>query len=144
MNEWGKVIALKGKTAILSIQRSKECEQCRKCRLGRGEQEMVGEARNKIGAEVGDMVEVGDQAINWSERLLIETGIPLTDGIAGAIIGYILAKVFNVNTSNIIWITVTAIIFIIISYVISRKQLIEVSNLKTKKLVINSIIHKEG
>jgi len=144
LNEWGKVIALKGKTAVLSIQKSDECEKCRKCRPGRGEKEMVGEAKNKIGARIGDTVEVRDHIVNWAERLLIETGIPLTDGIIGGMVGYMLAKLFNMDAAKYIWIISTAVVFVIVSYIFSKRQLIEISNLKTKKLVVSSIIHKEG
>jgi len=144
LNEWGKVIALKGKTAILSIQKSDECEKCRKCRVGRGEKEMIGEARNKIGARIGDTVEIGNHSVSWGERLFIEAAIPLSDGIIGAIVGYMLAKILKMNAMVLVWIMGTALIFIIVSYIISKKQLIEISNLKTKKLDVNLIIHEEG
>jgi len=144
LNEWGKVVSLKGKTAVLSIQKSDECEKCRKCRQGRGEKEMVAEARNKVGAEIGDTVEVSDQDINWVERVLIEIGIPLSDGIIGGFVGFMLAKLFHKESMQLIWIAITAMIFIVISYIISKKLLIEINKLKTNKLVVTSIIHKEG
>lgn len=144
LNEWGKVVGLKGKTAILSIQKSDECEKCRKCRPGRGEMEMIAEAKNKAGAQIGDTVEVSDHIISWYERLLIEAGIPVSDGIIGGIVGYMLAKFINNGANKLIWITAVGILFMVISYMISKKKLIEITKLKTKKLIVSSIIHKEG
>ncbi|MGE5474937.1 MAG: SoxR reducing system RseC family protein [Ignavibacteriales bacterium] len=144
MNEWGKIIALKGKTAILSMQKSDECDRCRKCRPGRGEKEMVGEAKNKINAKVGDTVEVNDHSIDLFERIVITTGIPIIDGIIGLYIGYMIADLFKIDSAKPFSMIITALLFIIASYVFSKKQLIEINKLKTKKLVVSSIIHKEG
>lgn len=144
MNEWGKIIALKGKTAVLSMQKTDECDKCKKCRPGRGEKEMVGEAKNKINARVGDTVEVTDHAIDLAERIIVSIGIPIIDGIIGAFLGYMIADLLRFNSSKVICMVITALIFAAASFIFSRKHLIEISKLKTRKLVVKSIIHKEG
>lgn len=142
MNEWGKVVGLKGKTAILSIQKSDVCEKCRRCRPGREENEMIMEAKNKIGAKVGDIVELNVQTCNPLIMLFIRMGIPLIDGIIGGLIGYAIAHTFSQTEGIVIWVIVTGIIVGIVSFILSGRLMVDINQIKVCSPVINSIIHK--
>lgn len=144
MNEWGKVVTLKGKIAVLSIQKSEECEKCRKCRPGRGENEMILEAKNKVNAQIGDTVEVSDHISSPLVQAFVQLGIPLTDGLIGGMIGYILSRAFHQTNRIAVWVIAVGIISMLFSYVISRKLLVSIRHFKAHKFIVSSIIHKEG
>lgn len=141
MKEWGRIIALKGKTAVLSMQKNEDCEKCGKCRAGREENEMIMEVKNNVGAQIGDTVEVTDQSRSLPVRLFIRIGIPAIDGIIGGIIGYMIAKLFS-QTNIIIWVGIFCIISIILSYFFSKKLLTNIENFKSNEFVITSIVLK--
>ena len=144
MTEWGKVVAIKGKNVVLSIKKNENCDKCCKCRPGREENEMVAEARNKAGARIGDIVEISDNTDSKLAKTFIQLGIPLIDGIIGGAVGYMLAVLFNRSSNIIIWIVLTGIISMIISYMFSRKLSTDITSIKVKKPIVNSIIHKES
>ena len=144
MTEWGKIVAIKGKDVVLSIKKNDNCDKCRKCRPGREENEMIAEARNKAGAGIGDIVEINDNVDSQFAKFFVQLGIPLTDGIIGGAIGYMLAVLFNQNNNVIIWIVLTGIISMIISFKLSRKLLPDIASIKVNKPIVSSIIHKEG
>lgn len=145
LSEWGKVVAVKGKTAILSIQKSEECDKCRKCRSGRGENEMIMEAKNKAGSHVGDTVEVNHQDLGHVEQLAVRMGIPVTDGIIGGIIGYMFGVLFHQTGSKLfLWTMLVGLLTMALSYVLSRRFLISIRRFKAHRFVVNSIIHKQG
>lgn len=143
MSEWGKVVGVKGKNAILSMRKSEECDNCKRCRPGRTDDEMIAEAKNKIGADVGDTVEVSYRVITGFESILVQFGIPFCDGIIGAVIGYIIAILLKQNENIIAWVITTGVVFMIISFILSKKVFAELKDLKSKRLIINSIISKD-
>ncbi len=144
MNEWGKVAAVKGKSAVISVQKKEECDKCGKCRQGRGENEMVIEAKNKVGAQVGDTVEITDDIVSPLETFFIRIGIPLADAIIGGLIGYMLARLFQQADYIIMWVIFSAIISGLLSFTLSNKLLANVNNFKSNRFIVTSIIHKEG
>lgn len=144
MNEWGKVVGINGRTAIISIKKTEECEKCRKCRPGREEGEVIMEAKNKIGAQPGDTVEVTDNVNGILEHILIQSGIPLTDGIIGGIIGYMFAKLFNQQDKMVLWVVIMGIICMVLSFVLTKKYLVNNNHLKANKPSVTSIICREG
>ncbi len=143
MNEWGKVVAVKGKQAVLSIAKKDECDKCGRCRPGRGDDEMIMEAVNRAGAQVGDTVEVTDEVNSRAVQLVVHFGIPITDGIIGGILGYVLARLFNQMDNIFVWVVSVGLISMAISFVLSRKLLDDVERLKSRKLVVVSIIRKQ-
>ncbi len=143
MNEWGKIVAVKGKQAVLSIPRKEECEKCGRCRPGRGDDEMVMEAANRAGAQVGDTVEVTDEVSSPAVQLLVRFGIPLSDGIIGGILGYVLARLFNQMDNIFVWVVSVGLISMAISFVLSRKLLGDIERLKSRKFIVASIIRKQ-
>lgn len=144
MNEWGKVAAVKGKNAVISIQKKEECDKCDKCRPGRGENEMVVEAKNRVGAQVGDTVEITDDFVSPLETFFIRIGIPLMDTLIGGLIGYMLARLFQQAGNIVIWIIFSAIIFGLLSFTLSSKLLANITSIKSNRFIVSSIIHKEG
>ncbi len=57
MRETGSIIAVSGKTATIQLLQGEECDGCHMCSAF-GENKMHLDALNKIGAQVGDLVEV--------------------------------------------------------------------------------------
>ena len=59
MAEKGYVTEIKGNLAVIKMKRTEACAKCRACIAGMTEKEMIMEAENNCGAEVGDWVEGG-------------------------------------------------------------------------------------
>ena len=144
VNEWGKVVGINGRTAIISIKKTDECDKCKKCRPGRREDEVIMEARNKAGAQIGDTVEITDQINGIMTQLLVQAGIPVTDGIIGGIIGYIFAKLFNQLDRMVLWIVMMGIICMIISVVLTKRFLVNNNHIKENKPIVTAITYREG
>jgi hypothetical protein len=144
VNEWGKVVGVNGRTAIISINKTEECDNCKKCRPGRSDDEVIMEARNKAGAQIGDTVEITDQISGIMAQLMVQAGIPITDGIVGGVIGYIFAKLFNQVDRIVLWIVMMGIICMIISVVLTKRFLANNNIIKANKPIVTSITYREG
>lgn len=123
IEESGTVIEVRERTALVRLKRSSACSECASaglCHAGGGEREQFLEARNEVGAAVGDAVRVAVSAravVNASAMiyllpvvgLLIGAGVAQFlagvlisgpaggnaagfGGIAGAILGVLLAR----------------------------------------------------
>jgi len=97
IEESGTVFEVRGPTALVRLKRSSACSGCAssgQCHAGRGESEQLLEARNEIGAAVGDAVRVAVSAravINASARIYL---LPVAGLLAGAGVAQVLAGLF--------------------------------------------------
>jgi len=97
IEESGTVFEVRGPTALVRLKRSSACSGCAsagQCHAGRGESEQLLEARNDIGAAVGDAVRVAVSAravINASARIYL---LPVAGLLLGAGVAQVLAGLF--------------------------------------------------
>ncbi len=90
MRECGEIVAVEGERAQVKVVRGDKCGDCRVCQAF-GEGGGIMEARNRIGAAVGDLVEVEVNpkvVVGHSFLLFI---VPLVFLIAGYLVGHALA-----------------------------------------------------
>lgn len=125
MDQKGQIIEIiDDRTALFKMQRMSACASCGKC-IGSSSsesQEIMVEVDNKIGAKVGDMVEVNMENMNVLGAIGIVYGIPLLALILGTVGSYFLLK--NQLDKNILEILSFAIglVFTAISYIIIRTK----------------------
>lgn len=105
---------------------------------------MIMEAKNKAGAQIGDTVEVKEDEVSFTAKIIVRMGIPFSDGIIGGIIGYILSRVFHQPAYTVVWVAAVGLISMIISYLLSGKLLINLNQLKSNKFIVSSVMHTEG
>ena len=97
IEESGTVIEVRGPHALVRLKRSSACSGCAsagQCHAGRGEREQLLEARNEVGAAVGDGVRVAVSAravINASARIYL---LPVVGLLVGAGLAQVLAGAF--------------------------------------------------
>lgn len=108
IEESGTVIEVRGPTALVRLKRTSACAGCASaghCHAGRGESEQLLEARNEIGAAVGDAVRVAVSAravINASARiyLLPVAGLLLGAGAAQLLAGACISAPAGANAAG--------------------------------------------
>jgi len=86
--EKGQVIACKKNLVVIRMTRTEACAQCRACIAGMSKKDMVLEAENECGAQVGDWVEMELRNNGFFHAVMIMYGIPLVALLAGIVIGY--------------------------------------------------------
>ncbi len=86
MRETGAIISISGKTATIQLSRGAQCDGCNLCSAF-GENNMKLEALNKIGARVGDLVEVDVEPQQVVKSSMIMFIFPLIMMIAGYFVG---------------------------------------------------------
>jgi len=108
MNEAeGIVKEIQDKRALVLIDRQAMCGQCSAkgfCDMLGGGKEVLSETLNAVGAEVGDTVTIGLPFGAVTKASMVVYMIPLMGLIGGAIIGYLLGRLygFDVNVSTLI------------------------------------------
>lgn len=97
MNQKGYIVEiLDEKTVKIKMQKHSACASCGKCATSTDKKDIIVEADNKIGAKIGDHVEVNMEAINVIKAASIAYGIPLVVLLGSTIISYsILAKIVS-------------------------------------------------
>lgn len=94
MEEVGKVVGIKDDMVTVEVERSAACQGCRACRLSTGGK-MLTEARNLVGAGIGDRVRVEIAPKAFLTATFVVFMIPLILLVAGFILGSFLAFLFN-------------------------------------------------
>jgi sigma-E factor negative regulatory protein RseC len=103
----GIVKEVRGKKALVLTDRQEMCAQCvakNFCHMFGGGKEMLSEAINHIGANVGDMVKIGIPTGTVTKASLIVYMIPAMGFVGGASLGYFMGKLFSLdlNVSTLI------------------------------------------
>lgn len=101
MEETGKVIALKGKTALISTPRKSQCQQCRLCVLDSTGEDMIVEVRNPINAQVGQVVTIEMPGKNILLGTFLAYLVPLIAFVSGVLLGNGLGKWLGVNRETL-------------------------------------------
>ena len=87
IREIGEVVA-GGKTAMVKIDRKKECDGCKMCSRRRGDNYVKMRADNALGAKVGDKVEVRiEKAFTLQASALVYL-LPLLCATIGLLVGF--------------------------------------------------------
>lgn len=97
MNEYGKIIAVEGNEAVISIQRSSACDRCGACEMGCHEEEMRLTVANSLNGKVGDYVELELSSRQVLKASAITYLIPLAALILGVAVGYWIAGRLSFN-----------------------------------------------
>lgn len=90
MNQKGFIIEIvDDKTAKMIMKRHSACASCGKCtKLSSETQDLVVEVENKVGAKVGDHVEVRMESIKVLKATMLAYSLPLVGLLLGTIITY--------------------------------------------------------
>ncbi len=98
MEQFGEVIAVEDKVAIVKVRRHSACRQCGRCGMGitGGEApDPVVEVKNPIGARVGQVVKITMETRQLLFISFIVYLLPILALIAGIVIGLGLADAFG-------------------------------------------------
>ncbi|TCT16790.1 RseC/MucC-like positive regulator of sigma(E) [Natranaerovirga pectinivora] len=138
MEEVGVVVAEKGKFIVVKMERKEACSTCGACSLGREDKEMVLEAENRCYAKVGDLVSVQLTQEKFLSAVLIMYTIPLISLLAGLGVGYLIGFVFDIGMVEFISV-ILGFIFLVISYIVIRKNEEKFQQKKFRPQVTNVI-----
>lgn len=100
MEETGRVIALKEKTALISTPRKSGCQHCRLCLFDNTGQNMILEVNNPLNAQVGQMVKVEMPGKNILLGASLTYLVPLIVFIMGILFGNWLGRWLGVNPES--------------------------------------------
>ncbi len=114
--ETGKVVAVRGDIAEVRFPRGRRCEGCGACCVADGEGVMVTEARNPLGAVVGQLVVVELPARQSIKAAYILYGVPLLAFLAGLGIGSLLGHLLSGGRLTVPLGIVLAFVFLSLSY----------------------------
>jgi sigma-E factor negative regulatory protein RseC len=87
MGEAGLVIKADADMLTVSLKRNEACSKCKACIAGMSDNEMIINAKNLCGANVGDTVEIELSGVNFIKAVLITYAIPCIFFVAGVLIG---------------------------------------------------------
>ncbi len=116
MNPEGVVVEVKDNTAVVELQEFDVCKVCefyKFCNIGRGERKII--CMNKIGAKIGDTVEVSTSDKNIFIAGIFNFLFPIILLIIGILAGI---KIFKSEIISIlIGVTLVVIYFIVFKYI---------------------------
>lgn len=123
MRESGIVTQTNGNYATVKVDKRDECSKCGMCLFPKGASNIEFNAKNDLGAKVGDKVEIekeNDAKLFGATLVFL---VPLLLIVLSAFITYVFLK-------NEIWLLILSVIFIVLWYTI-----LAVIDKKLKKLV---------
>ncbi|MEW6725005.1 MAG: SoxR reducing system RseC family protein [Bacillota bacterium] len=91
MLEIGRVVEVRGETALVQMIRTAACASCGKCASGHQSSLMQLEARNPVGAGMGDMVKLDTEGLTPLRAAFVVYLLPLLMAGVGYAIGSILS-----------------------------------------------------
>lgn len=94
MKESGKVVDLKDGKAYLLFNRTSMCAKCGACGMTAGQDSIVVTAKNTLGVDVGDTVEIEFTTKNVLTSSLIAYIFPLLMLFVGVWLGYVIPQDF--------------------------------------------------
>jgi len=98
IEEQGTIVELKGKhVALVLCRKSSFCQNCasmESCHVGDDNRSMTVEARNDIGARVGDLVNIQTSTKHFLQSSFVLYIIPLVGLLAGGVLGKLAGENF--------------------------------------------------
>ena len=121
IEEQGTIIEIRSDIAFISTERGSECDSCGSkalCKPGEGEDmTMVVEARNLIGAKVGERVVFSVGAATVLRAGMMLYLVPLLSFIAGVVVGQVLGPELLPDTNIDLVSAVLGFVFVGVSFV---------------------------
>lgn len=101
MNQQGFIVEIiDEKTAKMQMQRHSACASCGKCaKLSSETQDLVVEVDNRIGAKVGDHVEVSMETVKVMKATMLAYILPLVFLIVGTVVSYFILSAISYKGS---------------------------------------------
>ncbi len=97
MNEYGEIIEIKDRDAVVKVRRSSACGKCGACTMGSRPDEMLITLPNPLKGQVGDYVELALPSGQVLKASAITYLLPLSGLIIGVAAGYILGEKLGFN-----------------------------------------------
>lgn len=118
MAEIGIVIKKTSDYVTVKLERKEACAKCRACTAGLSSQDMIIEAENKCGAELGDHVAISLEQSNFLQAVFIMYTVPLIFFFIGLGVGYLLGSMLPTITELVA--LGSGVIFLAIAFFIIR------------------------
>ena len=124
MNQQGFIIEIvDDKTAKMIMQRHSACSSCGKCaKLSSETQDLVVEVDNKIGAKVGDHVEVSMETVKVMKATMLAYVLPLIFLIAGTAISFLVLTKISFNGPTEVISGLCGLLCTLLAYLYLRKN----------------------
>lgn len=90
MGENGVVISVNDDLIEVKLRRNEACSKCKACIAGLNDNEMIINAKNACGANIGDKVEIELKNENFLKAVGIMYGIPCVFFVIGVFMGQLL------------------------------------------------------
>ena len=141
MKECGLVVEVIGSNAVVNIKRKSACGSCKACEMGRSDAKEINiVAKNEVGAEVNDNVNIIMDTPDVLKAAIIVYLIPLIALVAGVGLGTVLAKSMNLPAD---WSgMIMGFLFIAVSYIYVRKQDKKLAETKKYEPIITEVLGK--
>lgn len=141
MKECGLVLEVMDNKAVVNIKRKSACGHCKACEMGRSDVKEINiVAKNEIGAQVDDNVNIIMDTPDVLKAAIIVYLIPLIALVSGVALGTFIAKIKGFSTD---WTgVITGLLFLGISYIYVRTQDKKLSATKKYEPIITEILGK--
>lgn len=116
MKEYGRVVAIEGADAMIKFVRTSACGRCHACGMLSGQNEIVVNVPNTMGAEVGDRITINIRIKKALGASAIAYVFPLVMLILGAFFGWLLTDVWHVFKIADVTMAICAIIFAVVAF----------------------------
>lgn len=117
MKEYGEIVEIQEDKAVVKMQRSAACENCKACASGSRSDEMLITVPNPLHGSVGDHVELQLESSQVLKASAISYLIPLFALILGVVTGYVFSDRFGWNpelAGSLLGLTLTVLSFFVI------------------------------
>lgn len=118
MGERGRIVQIKGNTAVVSMTRGEACGHCKACETGKPH---LLEVPNSCDGKVNDWVSIELQGNDFIKATAILYGLPLMLFLVGIGAGYFFAPLLNIDNVELLSF-LTGITFALLSHFIMKKM----------------------
>lgn len=141
MKECGLVLEVMDHKAVVNIKRKSACGQCKACEMGRSDVKEINiVAKNDIGAQVDDNVNIIMDTPDVLKAAIIVYLIPLVALVSGVALGTFIAKIKGLPSD---WTgIITGLLFLGVSYIYVRTQDKKLAETKKYEPIITEILGK--
>ena len=120
MNEYGLVVKIEDKNALVQFRRTSACGKCKACGMMAGQNDIIVEVPNEINAKVGQLVEVNIVMKKAIKASAIAYIFPLIMLVLGAVLGWLLTDIWNVFANKDVTMAISALIFTALSFLLLK------------------------
>lgn len=141
MKECGVVLEVMDHKAVVNIKRKSACGHCKACEMGKSDAKEINVvAKNEVGAEVNDNVNIIMETPDVLKAAIIVYLIPLMALVVGVGLGTVLAKNMNLPAD---WSgMIMGLLFMAVSYIYVKKQDKKLAATKKYEPIITEVLGK--